>query len=77
MTTGPVQARITEKRLFLVKTFYVLPKSGFMAKNAFYPKKTPEISEETDIHFGKQGFARQLIINGYWLCNKICNSSQH
>ena len=51
MTTDPVRARITEKRPFLRSA-----QKFFLAKNAFHPKKSPGISEETDIYFGKGYF---------------------
>ena len=38
MTTEPGQAGFTEKQ-----PFHVQPRSGFLAKNAFYPQKTPEL----------------------------------
>ena len=37
----------------------------FFAKNAFYHKKTPEISQETDIYFGKGYFFRSWPKHGY------------
>ena len=61
MTTDAGWDRITEKTPFLCSA----EQSFFFAKNAFYHKKTPEISQETDIYFGKGYFFRSWPKHGY------------
>ena len=48
----PVRAGITEKQSFLRSA----ENCFLLAKNAFYPKKTPKISYETDFYLGKGNF---------------------
>ena len=51
MTTDPIQAGITEKRLFLRSA-----KKCFLAKKRVLSQKTPNISKEIDIYLEKGNF---------------------